>query len=261
MRPTASFALVAIVLSASSACAHRALVAPTVSHPVTIAALRAAPSALAEAGSGRFEMHTIADGLEAAGEVTSAGVFARGVLAMDLDLGAVLTQAAHGSGRSVPSAFDGQSRIVIDGSTVYVRIPMLHELTGEPGWLSMTSAELGAQGPGGFQASALDPVRMVDTLRGVVGEVQEVGHDTVRGVSTTHVTSTLSAGQEMEVWIDAEHLVRRLRFVVDGVRELGAVTTTIELFDYGVPIDVDVPGPGEAIAFADLVREFMSAGV
>ncbi|MEX2293710.1 MAG: hypothetical protein WD691_07960 [Acidimicrobiales bacterium] len=261
MRPTIYLALVATVLGVPSACEHRPVAGHAPASAVTIAALHDAPAALTRVGSGRFEMHLSIDGPESSRAVRSFGVFSGGALAMDIDLEALMAQIAQQPDRPIPDGLDTRARVIIHDTTAYVRIPMLHELTGEPGWLSLSSTELGERGSVGFAATALNPVRLVDTLRGVVGDVQEVGREEVRGVSTTHVTSTLLTGQSMDVWVDAEQLVRRLRVVVDDTSsELGIVTTTVELFDFGATVDIDVPGPGEFTPFSDLIREFMVAG-
>lgn len=258
MRLTARRVLVAVVLTALVACARPSSPARPFGHVMSLTDLRTAPAALSGVGSGRFEVEVIVEGPDGIEEVRSAGAFADGAVIMDVDLRARFARAADRLGQSIPQGFDTAGRIVLDGSTMYVRVPMLHELTGEPSWLSASSPEVDATPA--FESSVIDPSRLVGTLRGVV-EVREVGHEVVRGVSTAQVATTLPDGRALDVWLDAQRLVRRLRYVLDEVGEgLGRATITVELFDYGAPIEIDVPGPGESIPYSDLVHELLEAG-
>lgn len=258
MRLTARLALVAVVLSAPVACARPSSPARSFGHAVSVTDLRTAPAALSGVGSGRFEVGVIVEGPDGSEEVGAAGAFADGAVVIDVDLRARLARAADRLGQSIPRGLDTEGRIVLRGSMMYVRVPMLHELTGGLGWLSAKSNEVSAAPA--FESSVIDPLRLVGTLRGVV-EVREVGHEVVRGVSTAQVGTTLPDGRALDVWLDAQHLVRRLRYVLDEVGEgLGRATVTVELFDYGAPVEIEVPGPGEAIPFSDLVHELLEAG-
>ena len=57
----------------------------------------------------------------------------------------------------------------------------------------------------------------------------------------------------VDVWIDADGLPRRMQLDMGGdVRASGrrrrTLTMTIELFDYGEPVDIEVPSPDEVHA-------------
>jgi len=258
MRLTARLALIAAVLTALVACARPSSPARPFGHAVSVTDLRVAPAALSDVGSGRFEVLVLVDGADGREEVRASGAFVDGAVVIDVDLRGRFARAADRLGQSIPRGLDTEGRIVLHGSMMYVRVPMLHELTGGLGWLSASSNEVNAAPA--FESSVIDPSRLVGTLRGVV-EVREVGHEVVRGVSTAQVSTTLPDGRALDVWLDAQHLVRRLRYVLDEVGEgLGRATITVELFDYGAPVEIELPDPGESIPYSDLVHELLEAG-
>jgi hypothetical protein len=117
-------------------------------------------------------------------------------------------------------------------------------------------------------------------LRGVSDEVQTVGTETVRGVSTTHYhadvdlaravhraptaqrakvrkeTAALGKHGTVEVWLDAQNLLRRVAMTVDfpvapGHPE-GSATMRFDVFDYGVGVHVIVPPRNEVVPSSEL---------
>jgi hypothetical protein len=72
--------------------------------------------------------------------------------------------------------------------------------------------------------------------------------------------SGLPESYPMELWIGDDGLVRRIRTVLDVPGQAGqedGVTqqTTLELFDFGVNVDLDPPLPEETVDFRDVVRD------
>jgi hypothetical protein len=70
---------------------------------------------------------------------------------------------------------------------------------------------------------------------------------------------------DVDVWIDAEGLPRRQSMDIGsafGSLGLGdsSVTMTIEYFDFGDPVDIQVPSPDEVTPFGDLTDAFREAG-
>lgn len=253
-----------------------------------VAALRRAPEAAVEAGTGRFEMTTsIAEAGEAF-ELRATGAFDEdaGRVAMEMDLGAMLAELAESTGETLPPGFDEPFHFVVDGTTVYLRVPMLEALTGTSGWLSATPEDLGQSGAslglnGGYDASAL-----LDTLRGVADDVEVAGQEEVRGVETTKYTATVSlvraleqapvdererleaqldqlgagdANVPVEVWVDAEGRPRRMTMRFDGLLPSTAATgeatvsMTMEFFDFGELVDIEVPSPDEVTPFSEVM--------
>lgn len=222
--------------------------------PAALAMVRAAPDAVASVGTVAFEITVVGGdqllGLTAHGMVDAAA----GRLSMELDVGDAL-----GDGEPV--------QVIIDGTTWYVRAPMLEGVIGTPGWSSGTVDDLGWAS----DAFAYDPSTLLDALGRVAGDVTAVGHEEVRGVATTKYAATVRSTDAhsnapdqpgdgalpVEVWLDADGLPRRIAFTVgDGLRAHGsgaATTMRLEMFDYGHPVAIDVPPSAEVTPFADLL--------
>jgi LppX_LprAFG lipoprotein len=253
-----------------------------------VSALRATPDAAAEAGTARVEMVMEMALLGESFEMTATGAYdaAAERMAMSMDLGAMFDQLAASTGETIPVDLDGPMEVVADGSTFYLRAPMFEAL-GAEGWLSMSPEDLGTSAEGlGLGAGAYDPSKMLENLRGVVGEPEVVGEEEVRGVATTHYRAELdlekalaevpadqralleaqleqvrAAGDAtipVDVWIDEDDLPRRMRMDMAGM--LGALTgddatatVTIEMFDFGEPVDIAVPAPDEVTPFTEVM--------
>ena len=290
----AALALVAPLLVAG-ACATRADQSQEVlTGEAAVAALRAAPDAAAAAGSGRFEMTMSFDTPDGAFEMLAAGGYSGRQMTMEMDFGSMLADLAAASGESLPPGFDEPMQIVIDDTTAYLRVPMLAALTGESDWLSLSQDELGLAGDTfGLGAGANDPTKMLETLRGVTdGDLVEQGTEEVRGVGTTHLTAVVdlskavaqvpeaqrAAVEEMlegidpslarmpvDVWIDGDGLVRRMSMQLGGVltAAMGTEATasvTIEMFDYGEPVEIEVPAAAETTPYRDVLGAFGGMG-
>ena len=83
-------------------------------------------------------------------------------------------------------------------------------------------------------------------------------------------TTGLPATYPMELWIDDDGLVRRLRTVLDVPLDPGAPAegadagdrpdaitqeTVLELFDFGVSVDLTRPEEGQTIDLAELIEQ------
>lgn len=253
-----------------------------------IALLQAAPEAVAEAGSARFEMTVSVDG-GAEGELSflATGAFdtAAQRLQLELDLGEALA-GLDPEGMGLPG-LDEPMEVIVDGATTYVRIPFLSSMTGTSGWLSASAEDLGASADQlGFGAGTTDPSQLLEALRGVADDVEAAGQEDVRGVPTTRYTATvdLDAAADVvpadqrerfeaelhalgdlgalpvEVWIDADGLVRRLVLDVSGVAPQGQLPgkaqIAMELFDYGEPVEIDLPPADQVVPFTEAFGAF-----
>jgi len=185
---------------------------------------------------------------------------------------------------------------VYDGDTAYVKAPFTSDLFGDKPWVKITSpklAQLADQMGAGLQG---DPGSFLELLEGAGGPVTTVGTEDVRGVSTRHVKVDLdvtkvldqAAGerrQELmdqltghgvdlgklgplpaEAWIDDDGYVRRFSVSFDlaelgkvhsGTEATGVATETIELYDFGEPVDIAVP-PADQVSTLDLAKIFDS---
>lgn len=93
-----------------------------------------------------------------------------------------------------------------------------------------------------FDPTGFDPEGALEALREVTDVVTEEGRDEVRGEPTTRYRAVVDGddvgedvdieGEEpLDVWIDDEGRLRRVE----------VATLRLDLFDYGVPVEIDVP--------------------
>jgi hypothetical protein len=175
-----------------------------------------------------------------------------------------------------------------DGDTVYVRLPLLDDkLPAGKTWIKGSAKELAAQGGselGQFGSFAdTDPRDTFAYLKAVSGSIETVGGESLRGVDTTHyraavdmtkIESMLPADQRqslgsldallgqtgltsipIDVWLDAQQRVRKLELSFElggtGSQQAGA-SMTMELYDYGKPLDVSLPPADQVVDAATL---------
>lgn len=195
--------------------------------------------------------------------------------------------AGFGSfGATDPPDFDDPAgwkiEVVRDGDVGYVRIPAIDDQLPEgKTWVRGTAGDVRA---GGFSFKELDsftqndPRDMLEALRGLTGDIETVGTEDLRGVETTHYRAHLDpaelaneaarkgadapslfdhlSGQSgvtdvpLDVWIDANGLVRKLSVDVDApdaTGKIGHVSLAFELWDYGEPVEIAVPPASQVV--------------
>lgn len=229
-----------------------------------------------DAGSARFSVRATIEGGPAAGTMTGEGVFAgrKGTMAMDL------------SGLGGGGAFtDGKMEVVFDGLVFYLKFPpaITQTLPGGKPWIKMDLAALGKQQGIDFeqlmQLNQGDPSQSLDYLGAASDDFRTVGTERVRGAETTHYEGTvdlekltaqaperaresyrriveLSGTSEMpmDAWLDGDGLVRRLQYEQPLPGQKGAsALTTIELYDFGVEVDVQPPPADDVLDIQDLI--------
>jgi hypothetical protein len=183
--------------------------------------------------------------------------------------------------------------VILDGTTIYQRIPALADRLGKP-WLKVELDDLGGlagvQGLGDLaQANSSDPSSTLAYLRGA-GKVTELGREEVRGEATTHyravvdleraaqkspaaqartlrqVAETLgTASQPVDVWIDGDGRTRRMTQTIDYSKvklpnvakdELPtSMSILVEFYDFGTEVSVPVPRPSEVSNVKDLLDQ------
>lgn len=173
---------------------------------------------------------------------------------------------------------------------VYMRMPFLQELapTLKP-WIKLDLDEVGKEA--GIDLESImqfsqqsDPTQSLDYLR-AAGEVEEIGSATVRGVETTQYRAEIDleryleqVGEEssqqaadafrkvielagmktmsMNLWVDADSLVRRMTWTQHVAVEPGAEPTatsiSMDLFDFGTEVDVVLPPDDQTSSLAEL---------
>ena len=290
-----TLALAAPLLLVTTACAseadHGAVEVRT--GAAATQALRAAPDAVTDAGTASMEMvmEMTIEGQDIEMRATGAIDAEAQQMVMELDMGAMFRDLAEQTGESLPEGLDEPMRVVADGTTMYMQMPFMSALGAPSGWLSMDLEELGMEADT-LGAGAYDLRGTLETLRGTTGEPEVVGTDEVRGVDTTHYRATIDLAQALEeapesaraaleqmggaeglesaelvvdIWIDADGLPRRQSMDMGGMfgalgMDAGSATMTIEYFDFGEPVDIEVPSPDEVTPFTEVMGAFGGLG-
>ncbi|HSK15500.1 MAG TPA: hypothetical protein VK915_04970, partial [Gaiellaceae bacterium] len=232
-----------------------------------------------EAGSARVStsMTVGGDGVE---DQTFGG---EGVFSFDDDVGEVMLDLGGVEGATVRSA-----RVVFADYVVYYGLPAGF-LAGNKRWLKLDPqglADASAVDAGSlFLGSQADPAQFLLWLRAIGPTARRVGSETVRGEQTTRFDAVVDLrrlasqgpeGQEdawrayvestrerlglaeipVQVWVDGDGLVRRLRhgYVFGPEGQQARTSSVTELWDFGVPVSVRTPPPGQVADLADYVR-------
>lgn len=212
--------------------------------------------------------------------IIGAGAFdnvaGRGMMTMDL------RPLAEATGQVL-----GSITTVIDGTQVYMRMPFLENSAPDSKpWLRIDVEQV-AKEQGLAVDSLLQLGRSGDAnetlgyLRAVAG-VEEIGTHEVRGVPATHysavvelhkvpdvspeesreriqaaidrlIAMTGKSTQPIDVWIDADGLVRKLS--LEQGSPTSTTRTTIELYDFNSGVKIDVPPADQVSELSELVRQ------
>lgn len=238
-----------------------------------------------EAGTARMWMDMTMDGPDGLVTSTSDGAFdmdaGHGHMTMDMDM----PDAPAGT----PEL--GTTEAVYAGTTIYMKMPTLsaHLPPGKP-WVSLdlqaAGEEVGLDFGALMQSGTSDPTQTLQYLRGASGEVTVVGEETVRGADATHYRATISldkiveeapddlrdrlkptiellkewAGTDelpVDVWIDDEgRMVRQSQsFTYAAGPAAGtSMDMTLEMYDFGTDVEVDLPPPSEVTDLVELMQ-------
>jgi hypothetical protein len=163
---------------------------------------------------------------------------------------------------------------ILDGAAFYLKGGAFGKLPGGKAWLRVdftkaTGVDLSKLDNGGSDAS-----RQLEYLRSA-SDVKTIGNQTVGGVATTHYSAVVdlakaadrisdasnraaikrleqqAGGNDVttDVWIDAQHHVRRERLRLSGQKTAGGATAdvdeTIDYVAFGVPLDLGTPSAGD----------------
>jgi hypothetical protein len=172
---------------------------------------------------------------------------------------------------------------------VYLHMPFIADkLPAGKSWIELDTSKLAKALSAGSPSQPLsfgetDPTQFLQYLRASGGDVHKVGSQQLYGVPTTRYQSTLQLKRVLEglpsfrraiakamlqqgafdgaipveVWIDAQKLVRRVQMSLSFSRATasGTVTITVNFPTYGpVPV-ISAPAPGEVV---DLTSRFAS---
>lgn len=187
----------------------------------------------------------------------------------------------------VPQAGKLEVRQIDD--VIYTKLPEAFVAqSGGKAWLKIDGATAAENGLSEFVGGGNDPAQSLEYLRGVTGDVTEVGTETVRGEETTRYEATVdlrkaagavpedkraafekaieqlgASSVPVEVWVDGEGRTRRVVTTVPTPAGAGAgvspapsgtgeVRVTVEFFDFGVETDVQAPPAAEVGDLAEL---------
>ena len=141
--------------------------------------------------------------------------------------------------------------MVADREALYVRVdgvPMFAGATGGKPWGRIPH---GPNEPSRYEGQFIDsPLDRLQELGRLTSPVTHVGSERIRGVLADQYRTTVAPSgddvrgdSDLDVWLDDAGRMRRMRSstLVQGVR----VVMTLEAFDLGEPVTVDVPPADE----------------
>jgi hypothetical protein len=176
----------------------------------------------------------------------------------EMDLSSLLP-----AGAAMPSTIS----LVGEGTVAYVLTPAVGGTP--PRWMKIDGAAL-TQGALGGLPSGTNPLDSFEQLKAVDAEIEEVGEEEVRGTKTTHFRTRLdlqkvvdampaesrpaSAAQmaaigevPVDVWLDDQDRPRRQRMDITLPEGAGTMIITIEAFDFGKPVTIELPPADQVV--------------
>ncbi len=185
----------------------------------------------------------------------------------------------------------GTIETVFEGTTIYMKMPALAAQLppGKP-WMSFDLQEVGEEMGLDFgalmQSGNSDPTQSLQYLRGAAGEVETLGEEQVRGVQTTRYRASVSFDKmieqapedlrprleptvdavaewigadeiPVEVWIDEQGRMLRQKQnfeYVAGPARGTSVAMTLEMYDFGVDVEVEVPPSSQVTDLRELME-------
>jgi hypothetical protein len=179
-------------------------------------------------------------------------------------------------------AFGVLEERIVDG-IVYMNLGAFSGASGELGgkqWIKLDPEQLKQNSMLGDLAGPADsasPKTGLEYLQGLSGDVQELGQEDVNGQTATHYRASIDYAKLVDqlpdaspaardaltklgtvpadVWIDGQDRVVKMHLTMDaGAFGAGAGTAevTMQLSDFGVPIDVEAPPAEDTIDFSEL---------
>jgi hypothetical protein len=224
------------------------------------------PSALTATGNGTFDIKD------------KSGAFS---LAMDLGSNPQVTQALGGSTLRIDE--------ILKWPVIYMKLPAVIadrlSSSGKP-WIKIdiTKAAAAAGVPGlsslTNNPASSDPSQLLQYLRAVSGDISNEGKEQVGGLDTTHYKATIDLNKvpdalpassraaarqsipamvkmlgkstlPVEVWIDNQHLVRRMKMSFDSSTngQSAGIAMTMDIPEYGPQPAPQLP-PGDQVTDA-----------
>ena len=174
---------------------------------------------------------------------------------------------------------------MLDGTVVYMRFPAVSKQLPEgKSWVRSDAKDAAKDKAFDFdqieQFTNNDPRKLVEILRAASGDVETVGTEELRGVTTTHYRATVDLAEyeklvpraereeleslldkavdestvedlPVDVWLDESGLVRKVTMSVtaeqEGTTEPVTGAIAFELWDYGEDVEIELPPEDEVV--------------
>jgi hypothetical protein len=185
-----------------------------------------------------------------------------GSMSTAIDVEGVTDTATHRS-QATMDLLGRKVEMVTDGTSIYLKVPAeARGMSQGKGWMKLPSAGIPTGGTTAASPTA-SPLETFRQLAAAGSDIEKVGEEDVRGTSTTHFRTRLDLSKQegvgpladqltdvpVDVWLDDQDRPRRYRFTMTiaapGQPQEVSVTTTIESFDFGKPVDIEVPDPAD----------------
>ena len=249
--------------------------------------LQAAQETRAER-SARVSYVALFEAAEASGPVALTG---EGLFDLSAKRGRMLLDMA-GMMAADPSEGADDVEMIVDGPLLYLQMPFLDDvLPDSRPWIKVDLEAAARSNRTDLvqftQLAQGDPTQVIELLGGVTKEVEEVGRERVRGATTTHYRTRLdlsrvaqktqaeampsmqtllarSESSEMlaDMWVDEDGRLRRMRYRLELRDEsvtsqvsASSMAVTMELFDFGVAVDVTPPAEERVIDLLGLAEQ------
>lgn len=186
---------------------------------------------------------------------------------------------------------DWKLELIQDGDTAYIRFPLLaQELPAGKTWIKGDAKDLSNANAGQMSQfgsfAGTDPRDVFGLLKAVSGSIEAVGSEEIRGVETSHYRAVIDTTKleqlvpevqrqslggldqsvkqagltelPLDVWVDAEQRVRKLSIDLDveqpGTDASVKASLVAELYDYGTPLDLELPPADQVVDAATLQK-------
>jgi hypothetical protein len=198
-------------------------------------------------------------------------------------IGMVLTMPDPNSNGSVTM------RAVVDGTVMYIRLGKHGPLPDGAQWMSIDFSSFGLERDSPLPSSG-DAMGELKLLEAATGGVRKFGTEDVRGVPTTRYRGTVGVAEQtkrlreegaeedlisyakengtplqIEAWIDADGLVRRMKYVKTDPAKDGKGPTTMDMrvnfLKFGDVPEIEVPDSSEVFDETDLAKGEISKGI
>lgn len=214
---------------------------------------------------------------------------ATGNSAMVMDLGAMVGAMAGEEGIDAEMAeMFGSMEIRQIDEIAYLKFPFFTAFMGaETEWVSMPADE-DAAAPEGFGTGGnpTNPGSFLEAFSDAEGQVELIGPDDVRGISTTHFRLIVDESWQdalseeelaeleaqgpipdaefpIDLWIDDGGLVQRMAMIIDGSQipdeaddEFDSMTMTFDFYGFGESVVIEPPPADQVTDASELAGPF-----